>query len=279
LSRILAPTGTAVGAGAVVAILAPSATTRLDAAKAATDLSAANAALARAMRLRRDGLVGNAEVETARAAARTAQITLSAAKQRNGTLVLRAPVAGTVQNMSARPGDLIAPGTTVATIGAQGDLRARFGIDPALAARIHPGQPISVYSVDAGESLATSVTGVDPQVDATTRLASVYARLPGGRAFGAGEPLRASITVGGTAGGITIPYRALLDDGGRSYVFVVKDGIARQRDVSPGNSAGDRIQIVKGLQPGERVVLEGGTALEDGMKVVEEGARPAGAAR
>jgi multidrug efflux pump subunit AcrA (membrane-fusion protein) len=32
---------------------------------------------------------------------------------------------------------------------------------------------------------------------------------------------------------------------------------------------GDRIQILKGLQPGERVVVEGGTALEDDMKVTE----------
>lgn len=279
LTRIVAPTGTAVRAGQVVAILTPSATTRLDAAKAATDVSAGRAALARAIRLRRDGLVSNAEVETARAAAHTAEISLAAASQRNGTLVLRAPVAGVVQNITAKPGDLIAPGTSVATVGAQGDLRARFGIDPALAARIHPGQPLTISAINAGQSLATSVTGVDPQVDATTRLASVYARIPAGRGFGAGEPLRASITVGGSASGITIPYRALLDDGGRSYVFVVKDGVAHMRDVSPGNSAGDSIQIVRGLQANERVVVEGGTALEDGMKVVEEGSQAKGAAK
>jgi multidrug efflux pump subunit AcrA (membrane-fusion protein) len=51
----------------------------------------------------------------------------------------------------------------------------------------------------------------------------------------------------------------------------VKNGVAKSRDVSPGNSAGDRIQILKGLQPGEKVVTEGGTALEDGMKVTEQG--------
>jgi len=51
--------------------------------------------------------------------------------------------------------------------------------------------------------------------------------------------------------------------------------VARSRDVSPGNSSGDRVQILKGLQPGEKVVTEGGTALEDGMKVAEV----AGAAR
>jgi RND family efflux transporter MFP subunit len=270
LSRILAPNGTAVRAGQVVAVLTPSATTRSDAVKAGSDAAAANAALARAIRLRKDGLVSDADVETARAAAVSANALRASTAQRNGTLVLRAPVSGTVQNLTARPGDLIAAGTAVATIGALGDLRARFGVDPAMAARIHPGQPVEITPINAATKILSSVSGVDPQVDATTRLASVFTRVPGDQGVGAGEPLRATIGVGGTSQGITIPYSALLDDGGRSYVFVVEGGVAKSRDVSPGNSAGDRIQILKGLQPGERVVTEGGTALEDGMKVRED---------
>jgi RND family efflux transporter MFP subunit len=279
LSRIVAPTGTAVRAGQVVAILTPSATARLDTAKAASDAAAANAALARAIRLRRDGLVSDADVETARAAAMAANATRSTTAQRNGTLVLRAPASGTVQNLTAKPGDLIAAGTTVATIGATGDLRARFGIDPSLAARVHPGQPIEFSPINSDTRLTSTVSGVDPQVDATTRLASVFAQVPNGQGVGGGEPLRAAINVGAAAVGVTIPYAALLDDGGRSYVFVIEDGEAKEREVSPGNSAGDRIQILKGLKPGERVVVEGGTALEDGMKVREEGVRPAGEAK
>ena len=277
LTRILAPTGTAVTAGTVVAVLTPSVNARLDIAKANSDAQAADAALARALRLRADGLVSDGDVETARAAARAADATRSTTAQRNGTLVLRAPASGTVQNLTAKPGDLIAAGTTVATIGLQGDLRARFGIDPALAARIRPGQPLTMQEINANQTIASTVSGVDPQVDATTRLAAVFARVPGGLGVGAGEPLRATIRVGGTASGLTIPYAALLDDGGKTYVFVVKGGTAKQVDVSPGSSSGDRIAILKGLNPGDRVVTEGGTALEDGMKVREAGR--AGAAK
>src|SRR5262249_52469859 len=143
---------------------------------------------------------------------------------------------------------------------------ARLGVDPVLAPRIHPGQAIRIAPAAGGSPIAATVVGVDPQLDPATRLASVFVRLPGA-GLAAGVPLRAALSVGATASGITIPYAALLDDGGRSYVFVVKDGVAHARTVSPGNSAGDRIQILGGLQPGERVVTEGGTALEDGMKV------------
>ncbi len=269
LTRIVAPNGTAVGAGQVVAVLAPTPTARLDATKAATDLAAARLALARAQRLRADGLMADADVETARTAAASAAATLSASAQRTASLTLRAPAAGTVQALTARPGDIVAAGVAVATLATHGEVRARFGIDPALAGSIHAGQPLRVTGPGGGGVTAV-VTGVDPQVDPTTRLASVFARLPAGSRIGPGETLRADVSSGGGAvAGVVVPYAALLDDGGRSYVFVVQGGVAHARDVVPGNSSGDSVVVARGLAPGDRVVVSGGTALDDGMKVRE----------
>lgn len=269
LARIVASTGTAVGAGQVVAVLAPSPNARLDLSKAGTDARAAEAALARARRLRKDGLASDADVNSAVAAYRSAAQTLEAARQRSSTLVLRAPVPGTVQALTAKQGDLVPAGTAVASIGRRGDLRAHLGVEPSIAAKVRTGQPISISSVGLASSVATAVAGVDPLVDPATHLASIYAPLPDGQ-FAPGQPLRAAIGVSGGSGGVLIPYSALMDDGGRTYVFVVRNGIAVRRDVRPGNSAGDTIAILAGLQPNERVVTEGGTALEDGMRVREQ---------
>ena len=266
LVRILAPTGTAVGAGAAIATLRPSPTVRADYAKAANDATVANAAYARARRLRTDGLVADAEVEAARGAAATANALR--ARLGGGGTTLRAPVAGTVHALVARPGDQLPAGTTVATIAAAGERRARFGIDPAVALRIRPGQPIRIEAMGGGPAIDAVVVGVDPQVDAATRLASVFARVPG--TIGIGQPLRARISVGATATGLTVPYAALLDDGGKTYVFVIAKGVAARRDVEAGSSSGDRVTILRGLNARERVVTEGGTAINDGMKVRED---------
>lgn len=273
VDRIVAPSGTVVRAGQVVATLRPSAIARLDLARASSDARAANAALARATRLRADGLMSNADVDAARATAAAANATLASLGARNGSLTLQAPIAGTVQGVTARPGDIVAAGTSIATIAATGQLRARFGIDPASAPRIRAGQKIRITPVNAGAPMDASVTGVDTAVDPVTRQASVYATLPAGLSVAAGETLRATVDVGGAATGTTIPYSALLDDGGRPYVFVVARGVASKRDVVVGNSAGDRIAILRGVEAGARVVTEGGTALEDGMKVRDRAAR------
>ncbi len=272
---IRAAAGALVKRGQVIAVLAPSALTRLDAAKTISDAAAANAALARAARLRADGLVSDAEVETARAAARAAAATRVSAAQRVGTLVLRAPRSGTVGPMSLRIGDFVPAGTSVATIAEVGDVRARFGLEPAIAAHVRPGMPIALVLPGSDAPVAAVISGMDAQADPATRLSAAYAHIPGGTGVAAGQAVSARIVLGATSRGITIPYRALLDDGGRSYVFVVAGGVAKARDVSPGSSAGDRIRILDGLKPGEMVVVEGGTALEDDMKVQDQNARPA----
>jgi len=150
-----------------------------------------------------------------------------------------------------------------------------LGADPAITRRIRVGEPIMISLISGGAPIASTVNGVDPQVDTTTRLASVYARVPASAGVGPGEPLRGNVTVSSGANALVIPYAALLDDGGRSYVFVIKQGVASKRSVSLGNSAGDHVQVLKGLAPGEQVVTEGGTALEDGMRVRMGAAAPA----
>jgi RND family efflux transporter MFP subunit len=269
VDKILAPNGTAVRAGQVIAILKPSRTTATDLVKAAADAASADAAYARAKRLRADGLASDADVETARAAAETARaVRANLGLGRDGA-VLRAPIAGVVQSLTAKSGDQVAAGATVASIAVKGDLRAHFGIDPAIAQRVRLGQALELFNISGDSHVTAPVDGVDTQVDPATRLASVYADVPSGLGVSPGAALRGSLSLTAQANHLTIPYAALLDDGGRSYVFVVKGGVAREQDVSPGSSTGDRIQILKGLVVGDRVVTEGGTALEDGMKVRE----------
>lgn len=271
VDRIVAPNGTAVRAGQPILLLKPSRITATEVAKASADAAAAGAAFERAKRLRAGGLMSDADVETARTAAVTARATRANLGMGSGGVVLRAPMAGVVQGLSAKSGDQVAAGAAIANVAVRGNLRAHFGIDPAVAERVRPGQPVELDGISGGSHATVRVTGVDIQVDPTTRLASVYAQIPAGVEVGPGEALRGAISLSAQASGLTIPYSALLDDGGKSFVFVVKGGVAHERAVSPGTSNGDRIQVLRGLAAGDRVVTEGGTALEDGIKVAEQG--------
>lgn len=262
-----APVGTAVSRGQAIVRLALSPIARLDLTRADTEARLASAALGRAERLRADGLVGNAEVETARAAARAASATRASLSARTGALVLRAANTGFVDTITPSIGDLVPAGGVVATIAKAGDLRARFGVDPALARRLGRGARLQILPAGGGSPFSAPVQSVVPVVDPLTRLASVYTLIPATASIGAGETLTASIQISEAATALTIPYAALLDEGGQPFVFVVERGVAHRRDVTTGPASGDQIAILKGVSSGEVIVISGGTALEDGIKV------------
>lgn len=266
VAAVPAPAGTHVYRGSVVVRLQPTPTTRAQFAKASSDAEAAGKALARAQRLRADGLASDADVETARQTLTTARAAAQAAAQQAGGLALRSPGEGHVAVVAVNPGDLVAIGANLATISRVGALRARFGVDPALARQLGTGRTIEVRA-GAGPAFGAPILSVDPTIDPQTRLASVFVEVPAALALGPGQPLTGTVGVTRAAGAIVIPYAALLDDGGQPYVYVVAAGVAHRRDVVPGPTSGNLVAIAKGVAAGERVVTAGGTAVEDGMKV------------
>jgi membrane fusion protein (multidrug efflux system) len=66
---------------------------------------------------------------------------------------------------------------------------------------------------------------------------------------------------------LVVPMFALVDKGGERVVFVEKDGIAQARTVSVGVIERDRVQITKGLEAGERLIVTGQKEVEEGMRV------------
>lgn len=267
VTRVLVPPGGSVAGGQAVVMLTAGPAAQLDLGKARSDATTATAALARAKRLRADGLVSDADVETARAAAQVATTTAASLGTRSGGLTLHAPVAGTVTSIANAPGDLVAAGTAVVHIAARGGLRARFGIEPQRLGRLHVGETVTVRDSAGGATAATRITAIDPLVDPNTRLASVFTALPRGSRAGAGEPLTATLALGGDTPGVTVPEAALGDDAGQAFVYVVAGGVAHKREVGVGPVTGGDAAVTHGLNAGERVAVDGLTGLEDGIKV------------
>ncbi len=69
---------------------------------------------------------------------------------------------------------------------------------------------------------------------------------------------------------VTVDKDAVIPRRGQNVVFVVEDGIARQRAVKLGAAVGHRFVVEDGLEPGELVVVRGNERLRDGQKVTVE---------
>jgi len=66
---------------------------------------------------------------------------------------------------------------------------------------------------------------------------------------------------------LTAPIFSIVDKGGERILFVEKDGVVQARTISIGAIEGDKVQITKGLQPGDNLIVVGQKEVEEGMKV------------
>jgi len=126
------------------------------------------------------------------------------------------------------------------------------------AQRFRPGTAARVVLKGEGRVLTARVSDVLPQVDPSTRTLKLRME-----ADNPGFVLRPEMFVDvelpvSRPAGLTIPADAVIDSGREQRVFVERSpGVFEPRDVQVGWRFGDRVEVVKGLSEGERVVSAG----------------------
>jgi membrane fusion protein (multidrug efflux system) len=66
---------------------------------------------------------------------------------------------------------------------------------------------------------------------------------------------------------LAIPFYSIISRNDEQYLFVEKDGVAEKRNVKTGIMEKWMIEVTEGLEPGDRVIVEGHRDVEDGRTV------------
>jgi RND family efflux transporter MFP subunit len=219
-----------------------------------------------------DEVATREQVETLETAHQVAQAQLRAALFNARHARIEAPADGIVLRRLAEPDEQVAPGQPVIVVG---NTSAGWIVRASLAdrdvVRVQTGDAAEVR-LDAypGRSFAARVVEIaaaaDPQTGTYEMKVSVD---PADARFVQG--LVAKVTVADPDAGTVavVPVSSLLEaDGGLATVFVVAQGeVARKVSVRTGRLLGERIEVVAGLDLGERVVTEGAAWLDDNQPV------------
>ncbi|HEY7894673.1 MAG TPA: efflux RND transporter periplasmic adaptor subunit [Gemmatimonadaceae bacterium] len=236
-------------------------------------VASAQAAFDRATRLADQGISPRKDAETASSDLAQARGTLLTA-QRNQTLAtLRSPIAGVVTRLGAALGQSVDPGQSIVEVADPAALDIVLSLSPDLAARVHPGDSVSlVAGANAGgEALGHgTVQSVAVTLDSATRSVGVRARLDHpARALRIGETVFGRIGVAVHADAVSVPVQALVPEGEGYRVYVVdSSGVAHARDVDVGARTEADAEILKGVSAGERVVTYGAYGVADSAKII-----------
>ncbi len=230
----------------------------------------------RARRLATPGIVSEQDAQQAEASAGVAGAQVRAAQQQRDYRLIHAPFAGLITARYADPGALVQAATGSQTTAlpvvrlAQVDrLRVFLYLDQADAAVVHVGDEVGVAVPGKPQAqLAAKISRVSGELDPKTRtmVAEVDLDNRDGR-FAAGSFLQVTLRLHLPVLP-EIPAEALILRGQKPFVAVLGAGdrIA-MREVQLGEHDGQRVQLIQGVQPGERVAVSLGDAAEDGQRV------------
>jgi multidrug resistance efflux pump len=181
---------------------------------------------------------------------------------------VRAPFGGVVTAKQAEVGSLAAPGVPLVTVEDDGRYRLEAAVDESRLPEVRVGSAVTVR-VDAlaDRVLTGRVEEVVPAVDPGSRSALVKIGLGAAPGLRSGLFGRALFAVGEREA-LSVPRGAVVTRGQLTGVFAVdRSNTARLRLVQPGREFGDRVEVLSGVAPGDRVVVEGVERVADGSRL------------
>lgn len=230
------------------------------------------------------GIAPRVAAEQAETGLETAQANLSAAEARRGDRVIRAPFTGVLGLTSVTAGTLINPGAVITTLDDTSVIRVDFPVPERYIGVLRAGAPI-VATADSlpQESFSGRIALVDTRVNEQTRAVTVRAEIPnpGGR-IRPGMLMRVAVSHGERQGP-AVPEAAVQYEGDGAFVYRIargERGLSAQRvEVGTGAVEGGFVEILSGLNPGDRIVGSGLNRIQPGAPVSVQGEASAPAAK
>lgn len=217
-----------------------------------------------------------ASLALARARCDEARAALAVARTALEKTVVQAPFDGLVSDTFVEAGQWVVPGTSVCEFLDDGELHVEADVDEIDSAKLEVGQEVTL-TVDALPSerfhgRLSSVSAVVSTIEEKNRTVEVEVAWTADRArVRPGMSVGVEVVVGRVPDALTVPSPAVLDRGGRRWVYVVKGGLAVLREVRLGLANWESTQIlpsVGGVEEGEQVILSLGLPeLRDGVRV------------
>lgn len=171
--------------------------------------------------------------------------------------------------MLVAEGYFVAPRAPLVEIFDPTSLVVRFAVPERYSTRLSPGGRVEVI-LDAmpGHARQGKIVRIYPELDRSTRYRTVEAELDRAEGIAPGMFARLRVILKRIPEAVVVPIESLIvTPKNERVVFVIKSGRARRRPVTIGAQSGGAVQILKGVEPGEQVVVAGGEKLRDNTRV------------
>jgi RND family efflux transporter MFP subunit len=252
--------------------------------------------LSRQQELFGSALISQAELDNARstyaasrASLQSAISTLTQSTQNLGYTEVKSPVSGVITRRNASPGDVVGSGTTFYEISNLVGYEIRLNLPLADWRNTRVGQSVEMRASGGNDfNVLGTVSRISPELDPVTGLGEVVISLTNrGDGVFPGMLMESRINIQTKSNAVVIPRSAMVENVqtviepesnvirlSRTYSAFISQGdtVAVRRDLDLGIQQGDRIEVLSGLQPGDKLIITGQSSLEDQSRIRISGA-------
>lgn len=194
---------------------------------------------------------------------------LALAKKRLEDTVITTPITGEIKKRSASKGETIKDKTPLFTVVNADQLKFYGTIPEKFSPQIRVGQTINIQ-VDAYGDKAFSgrIERVSPAIDLDTRTLAIEAKIPNPKSL-----LKAGFFAKGIVATVTennvpfVPEAAIYSSLGITKLFVIADGIAKEKNIKLGMKEGSMVEVANDIKAGDAVAVTNLNQLYEGAKV------------
>lgn len=245
-----------------------------EAARAQYEVASKNLETQRALLARKfisqtafDSTQGNYQVAAAKLKAAQAGVQVAAKLMRDTALV--APMNGIVSARNAQRGERVGVDTRVVTVVDVSRLELSAALPASEIAAVQVGQEVEFRVSGFDDRIFRGrIDRINPTASAGSRSIELYGVIDNrdgllrGGMFAEGR-----LIVGRRDEALVVPAAAVREERGERFVYLLDNGRLARRGVTLGIHAGDEVQVLSGLQAGERVVRHNLGTLTEGAQV------------
>lgn len=222
--------------------------------------------------LAEQGIAPRVTAEDAETGLETARASLNAALARRGDRMIRAPFGGVLGLSSVTPGTLVSPGGIITTLDDIAVVRVDFPVPERYLGVLRTGTPIRA-SIDAygDEVFNGRIALLDTRINEQTRAVTARAEIPNpGARIRPGMAVQVAVQQGQRTAPAA-PEAAVQYEGDGAFVYRIARGergsTAQRVEVETGSVEGGFVEILSGLNVGDRIVGSGLNRIQPGAPV------------
>ena len=181
---------------------------------------------------------------------------------------IRAPFSGQITQRMVNIGQRVRAMEALFNIGAFAPLQADVHLSERDTRLVRPNQTAIIrLGSDETATVQGKVERISPIVDQSSGTIKVTVALQPAPGFRPGSFVRVDIRTDTKSTAILIPKRAVIEEDGQSYVYIASGDSAKRTKVELGYSSDGMIEIRKGVNAGQKIVVAGQGAIKEGSKI------------